>query len=431
MFINFPALFFIMRSRLTLILLGIGCELIYYFYFARTFSVFTYARTLNLIDLGAITQNSHTGFIFFVMAFCALFVLLGLACWEVRQHEAQDHISFKLVFGFATLFALTMVFCYPITAIDVFAYIAQSHILVTHHANPLVTTPNAFPQDPLMALAGQWNNIGSPYGPVGLIIDAIPTLIAGKNVFLNLLLIKGIFALMVLGSAWLIYRILSRYAPQWAVAGTLLFAWNPTVLFEHVANSHNDIIVVFFALLAIFALTREHPVIAFALLILSVAAKYSTAPLLPLFFLYGLWHQPTARQRQLYLAWIVTISSLLITAIYLPFWAGPHTLDITLGNDNWYLSSASVLLADISSFNLDADHARLISRILFGLCYLYGLFLATRRLPDMIRGCALVMFTFLAFGATKFEPWYAVWAIALLVLVPAPEEAIANLLLSF
>src|SRR5207244_3121879 len=134
---------------------------------------------------------------------------------------------------------------------------------------------------------------------------------------------------------------LSRYAPKWALAGMLLFAWNPTVLFEYIANSHNDIVVVLLALLALFALSREHPILAFALIIASASIKYSTVPLLPLFFLYGIWHQPTHAKRLIYLAWIVGVSIILIAAIYGPFWAGPHTLDSTLGHDDWYLSSLS------------------------------------------------------------------------------------------
>ena len=70
----------------------------------------------------------------------------------------------------------------------------------------------------------------------------------------------------------------------------MLFAWNPLVLFEYCANSHNDILVVFFALLALFALTREHPVLAFACIIASASIKYATVPVAPALFL--LWALP-------------------------------------------------------------------------------------------------------------------------------------------
>jgi len=434
--ISFIQLFSALRSRLFLVLLGISCELIYLLYFVRTFSVVTYGQSLNLIDLGAITHNSHTGFILFVMAFCILFALVTLAWWEVRQEEAPDRTPFVLIFCFGAIFAFTMSFCYPVTAIDVFIYIAQSHVLVTHHANPLITPAATFANDPLMTLAGQWGKSGAPYGPLGILVDAVPTLFAGRNVFLNLLLLKGMFSMMMLVCAWLVYSILAGGdKPQplhikRALAGMLLFAWNPLVLFEYSANSHNDVVIVLFVLLALFALTKEHPIVAFALILASASIKYATLPLIPLFFLYGIMHQSNHRKRLIYLLWIAGVSVVFVGTVYGPFWAGPHMFDSTLSHDDWYLSSLSVVLSDITSLGLSGERAKLVSRIIFGIFYLYALFLSTKRLPDIIRGAALAMFGFLAFGTVKFEPWYAIWGLGLMVLVPSIEVSLAYIFFS-
>lgn len=421
----------VLRSCLSIIVLGIGCELVYLLYFVRTFSVLEYGHSLHLTDLGGITGNSHTGFILFVLAFSVLFVLVGLAWWDTRRDERKDRAAFILVLGFGTLFAFTMVFCYPITAIDVFVYIAQSHVLVTYHANPLVTPATTFASDPLIGLAGQWGSTGAPYGPLGILIDALPTLLAGRDFFWNLILLKCMFAMMLVGCAWLVYAIVSQYAPKLALAAMLLFAWNPLVLFEYSANSHNDVVVVVFVLLALLALKKEHPVLAFACIIASASIKYATVPLLPLFFFYGIVHQPTHRRRLLYLAEIIGISALLIGAIYGPFWAGRHTFDSALGHDDWYLASFSVLISDVAPLHLTGENGKLIGRIIFACFYLYAFFLTRKRLSGIAQGSAIVMFMFLAFGTVKFETWYAIWGIALLVLIPNIEESIAGLLFSF
>jgi hypothetical protein len=248
---------------------------------------------------------------------------------------------------------------------------------------------------------------------------------------LNLLLLKGMFSMMMLVCAWLVYHILSSYAPKWALAGMLLFAWNPLVLFEYSANSHNDVVIVLFVLLALFALTKEHPVLAFALILASASIKYATLPLLPLFFLYGVMHQSNHRKRLIYLVWIAGVSVVFIGGVYGPFWAGPHTFDSTLSHDDWYLSSLSVVLSDITPLGVGGERAKLISRFIFGIFFLYALFLSTKRLPDMIRGAALTMFAFLAFGTVKFEPWYAIWGLGLMVLVPSIEVSLGYILLSF
>ena len=48
-----------------------------------------------------------------------------------------------------------------------------------------------------------------------------------------------------------------------------------------------------FVLLAILALVYDRLVLAFALIVTSALVKFATLPLLPLFFIYGIAHQPT------------------------------------------------------------------------------------------------------------------------------------------
>ena len=63
--------------------------------------------------------------------------------------------------------------------------------------------------------------------------------------------------LAYLGSATLIYLILKQRQPRWAVAGTIAFAWNPLVLLAVAQNGHNDIVMIFFLLAAVWALSAS------------------------------------------------------------------------------------------------------------------------------------------------------------------------------
>ncbi len=63
--------------------------------------------------------------------------------------------------------------------------------------------------------------------------------------------------LAYLGSAALIYLILKQRQPRWAVAGTIAFAWNPLVLLAVAQNGHNDIVMIFFLLAAVWALVHR------------------------------------------------------------------------------------------------------------------------------------------------------------------------------
>lgn len=415
----------VLRSRRWLITIGIACELIYLFCFVRQFPLLSYYQ--GLIDMGQITNNSYTGFLLYVLPFTALFALFGFAWWEVRH--LQDRATLWLILGFGAIFTATMSFVYPVTAIDVFGYIVQSLVLVQHHANPMVTTAATFQDDPMMQLAGGWINAGAPYGPLGILLDAIPTVIAGRNLLLNLLLLKCIFSALLLLEAYLVYTILSRYAPQFALAGALFVAWNPQAIFEYSANSHNDVVLMLFVLLAILALLKERHLLAFALIIASVLFKYTTAPLVPLFFLYSFMHQPTWPTRWRYAGLSIGLGLVMIVAFFAPFWAGPSMFQSTLSQDNQYISSFSNLLNQATLIEL--EQARFIGRIIFGLCYLYALWLASRNFQGLLRAGFITLFCFLAFGTGKFESWYTLWPILLAVLIPSTEKTIAVWLFAY
>lgn len=413
-----------LRINLLVITLGIACEFLYLLYFVRQFPLLQYFH--GLTDMGYITNHSHAGFTVFLVVFTILFALFGFAWWEVRK--LSERSTLWLILGFGALFALTMTFVYPVTAIDVFVYIAHSVVLVQYHANPIIVPAATYSNDPLIALAGGWTGFVAPYGPLGIVIDALPTWIVGRNLLANLLLIKLMFSAMLIIEAFLVYKILTQVAPKVALAGALFIAWNPYALFEFCANSHNDIAMMLFVLLATLALVNDRPVLAFNLIVASALVKYATLPLLPLFLIYSIVHQPTHQKRITYLALAITTSLALIVIIFGPFWQGLKTLDPLLFQDQRYMSSFSAMLTDISSANITQDQAKLLGRILFGGIYIYALFLSTRRLSDMIRGCFITLFFFLALAITNFEIWYAILPAMLAIITSRIAVPLAMLL---
>jgi alpha-1,6-mannosyltransferase len=403
-----------LQRHALLLVTGIGCELVYLFYFVRQFPLTQYYQ--ELIDVGGITHHSPTGFMLFVVALTLAFALFGLALWRTFARHSRG--TLWLVLSFGALFAFTMAFVYPGTAIDIFSYIAQSIILLQHHANPMVTPALSFPNDPLMGLAGGLGSRGTPYGPLAILIDAVPTLIVGRNVLANLLLLKLQFSVMLLVEAYLAYCILKRYAPDFALPGALFIAWNPFMLFDFGANGHNDVIVMLFVLLAVLALVEEHSVLAFALIIASVLTKYTTVLLVPLFLLHGIIYQPRHHAQLMYLLKVICVSLLLVAIFYGPFWSSTRIFDSLLSEDQYYISSFSTMLFEITSPHVPLEQGKILGRVVFVLLYLYALFLSTRNTPTMLRGCFLALFFFLAFGTPKFQIWYAIWPAALAAVTP-------------
>jgi len=407
--------------------LGVAMELIYLLDLVRRFPVLQYYRGPYL-DMGQITGHTRSGMVAYVVSFSALFVLYGLAWWLVRGQN--DRETLWIVLGFGALFCATTTFVYPITALDVFAYIDQSLVMVQYHQNPIFTPAATFGSDPLMSLSDGWATQGSPYGPLGIVIDAVPTVLVGRNLLANLMLLKLLFSAMVLVEAFLVFRILQAVGPRWAVSGALLVAWSPYVLFEVSANAHNDIAVMLFALLALLSMVEGELTIGPMLLTASVLVKYATALLLPLFLVYGVTRHTDRAARLRYCA--ITLSSMmaLVVIVYAPFWRGFHTLDALQVQNQRYLYSWSTVLSNLTGNGIPLSQAALIGRILFVPVYIYALWLSTRRPPALLRACFLAMFCFFLLANTNFLYWYGVSAFLLAATVPALPERVCAFLMT-
>lgn len=415
------------RSHLLLIFLGISCEVFYLLYFVRQFPLFHYYD--KLIDLTYMVGTTHSAVAIFFLVFTILFALFGLAWWETRQ--CTDLATLYLILAFGGVFALTMAFVYPITAIDMYNYIAESLVLVQYHANPMIVPAATYSKDPLITLAGGWTYYPAPYGPLALIIDALPTQLVGRNLLANLLLIKLISASILILEAYLVYKILSRLTPKLALAGTLFIAWNPYTLMEFSANGHNDIAMMLFVLLAILALVHDRLILAFALLVTSALVKFATLPLFPLFLIYGIAHQPTMQKRMTYLALAFLSALVIVVPIFGPFWQGLNTFHALLSQDQRYMSSFATMLADTVSGQMTRDRAKLLGRIFFGIIYLYALSISSKRLSDMLRACFITFFFFTALAVSNFEVWCSIWPIMLATLLPSTVVSLSMLVFAY
>lgn len=414
----------LLASRRRLFLYGTISELLYSLYLLYTYPLIIYFPDRMFME--DIDGYSRTSFLTFMIASMVLFVLFGLAWWEVRKY--RDRATLSIILGFGAIFILTSVFIYPLTSPDLYTYVVRSIVMIQHHANPIVTSPDHFPSDPFMQLAGANSNLSSPYGPICVFLQSLPVLIAGRNLLLALLLTKIMFSTLLLSTACFIYKILAQIASKFALPGTLALAWNPFVLFEYSINSHNDIAMMFFVILAIFVLLKERPCWAMALITVSVLIKFASVVLIPLFFVYSIVHLPTLKKRVIYTIEAGIICSLLVISSFAPFWVGTQTLGRFLKQISDLHFSFGSVLYDISSGAISFNIGQLIGWTLFGMCFLYALRLSLKDFSSLLKGCCVTMFAFLLFSATYIQVWYLIWPFALAILVPETWILLAVLL---
>jgi hypothetical protein len=415
---------------LGLILIGLTSQLLYVRFFLKPYPLFTY-YDVPLLDLGKIAGYSFDGAFDFAAAFFLLFTLCYMAYVLCRGQSSPDFLIVILPFAF--LSGLTLVLVYPITAADIFDYLLQGRVMAYHGANPYLYTPLNFPLDPFLRYSA-WPFITSPYGPLWSYISAGVTLLAGSSLLSNLLLFKGLALVVHLLNAGLIYAILARWQPAYALAGTVLYAWNPLVLFESAANAHNDGLMMFFILLAIYLYLRGRFALAVPIAVCSCLVKLPTIILAPLFFLGGWRALSGGGSRRRFLIVSGSLTAALVLLLYAPLWEGLASLSWLERQEMFTTSFAAVAFLFLRQWidqGLAGAFVQYAALLLFGLFYLWQLARLRSQVRPFLFALYWTVFVFLTVAVLWFQPWYLVWLVPLGAILPSLAIADLTTLFSY
>ncbi len=165
---------------------------------------------------------------------------------------------------------------YPAFSYDIFNYILTAKVAYFYHENPYVVMPIEFLGEANLAFTRAANKLAL-YGPSWIGLTSIPYTLSFDNVVLAILMFKLLIVPFYLGTLVLIYKFSKNIFP------VLLFALNPLVIIETLIGAHNDIVMMFFALLAFYLIGQNKTMLSLIALTLSILVKYSTIILLPVF----------------------------------------------------------------------------------------------------------------------------------------------------
>ncbi len=446
--------------------------LIYLLIFSLPFPLTRLYATIPPVDYAKLTRHSPAGFIAYVGGVVLLF---GLYWWAIHltapaspdgQPTSASSVEPSADFGelsravggrfillsSACLAAISLL-SYPLTAIDLFIYAIRTRGWALYGLSPLATAPDALPaHDPWLGLAAEWIDAPSPYGPLWEWLSLAAFHLSGGTFLAHLLALKLLAALAYLGCVWLLYQMMRQLRPEWAVAGALTFAWSPLALLESVQNGHNDIVMVFFLLAAVWILNLSpgqwdeaapkssspirspapplsalrSPLTQAALvsffLALSILVKFVTILIVPFFWLALAVPQPTWRRR----AGVAGFSALLIGVIVAlamwPLWPGWEDWAVLTAGSQAGRSLLALLilgLRDILGLSRAFDLSRNAILVIFGLIYLYYLwtsFREAKRTPAGLLACSPAFYTlfwYVLLVAPVFHAWYLLWFVSL------------------
>lgn len=202
--------------------------------------------------------------------------LFGLYAYALRQ-IASKKFSAQQAWQLILAGVIILLFSFPAFSYDIFNYIATAKVTFFYQENPYLVMPIEFSGEPMLKFMHAANKIAL-YGPVWILLTLIPHFSGLGNIILTLFTFKLFMALFYLGTSWLIWRLSDRSASALA-----FFALNPLVVIETLNSGHNDIVMVFFTLLALYLLFSKKKLLSWGSLLISVGIKYTTLVLAPVF----------------------------------------------------------------------------------------------------------------------------------------------------
>jgi len=216
--------------------------------------------------------------LFLLFYFCVFLMYLGAirSSSRLSGYHQNDRGVLFLIVVFAVLFRATLLFSEPSLSDDIYRYLWDGRLLI-EGINPYSYVPGSSEIINLRDAQYEFINhkdIGTPYGPLTILIFALSQYIMNSVYFM-----KIPFILFDCLSIVLIVRILTLSGIS--KSNVIVYAWNPLVLIEVSGSGHNDSLGIFMLLIAIYGIQqrqRWNSLIGFTLALLS---KYFALLFLP------------------------------------------------------------------------------------------------------------------------------------------------------
>lgn len=221
-------------------------------------------------------QRPLSALLYFIIVL-GLFSLYALTLHQIKKKNLPRKYLFGIIFSIGGI----LFFSYNAFSYDLFNYIFDAKIFTHYFQNPYFHKALDFPEDPMLSFM-HWTHRLYPYGPTWLLIT-VPLSFFGFNIFLlTFYLFKILSVSAFIISAFLIEKIAKKIGvnPLFAVA---VFCLNPLVIIESLVSSHNDIVMVALALLALLTFFEGKIIKSSFWLVLSVGIKFATIFMIPAF----------------------------------------------------------------------------------------------------------------------------------------------------
>jgi len=373
-----------------------------------------------LLDLAKLTAD-QPGVWLGVAVSIALVNGIYLAGWRVVS-RARTPVSWLVLLGIPLAVALCLFFTYPLTAADLFDYLALGHLTAFHGVNPFTHVPADFAADPFVAYAA-WPYYPSAYGPLWEIMAAGLARLAAGNLWRGILLMKGqaLLSLFLVSAltAWLVWQ--RRRSSRAVQPALFLLLWNPLLLLDIAGNAHHDLWMALALLLTVGLAERRRFDLALVALTAGALVKFVPLLILPPLVVAGVralgWRRAVGQ-----LGLGLVLSVLLAWLCYRPFWPLTDPLRLAQRSTLYTTSTLALMRTAVSAWAdekaADAVAARLGLGLLAALVSVSTWRLCRASLPQLAAAAARLLTAILLLATAWFQTWYLAWVWPLAALKP-------------
>jgi len=318
------------------------------------------------------------------------------------------------------LFLFITFFSYPILSTDIFSYIMTSRVATVHNSNIWKVSPNNFQNDPFLKLS-DWKTIPGIYGFVDQSFYNGVSYISRNSLLMNIILNKILVIIFAVFTFFVLRKILTKFYSDTELYGIRFIFWNPLFLLEIAGSGHNDILMIFFMLLAYYLFLSKRYFMFGIAIALSVQTK--VIPIFLLIFIIG----KLLKEKKLKEIVSLTIPFVIINAIcFYAMQISPLQYIQRLQyntNINW--QSLQALLARVG-----IEYHGIFTTI-FIVSIVLALVLQFFKKINPLAVYTAVMFFYLLFIASAYWNWYVLWVLVFLPFVNNKRLMILGLVLSF
>lgn len=333
----------------------------------------------------------------------------------VNRKEMFDNI--KSILKYVTVVSVIFLMMLPWTSSDIFYYMGVGELDSVYGQNPYYTTMKEYYEqnkenieDEILEQGANnfWASTTVVYGPIAQLIFKICTIVSLKNINICLLVFKILNLIIHISNCYIIYKITRKKI------FSIIYGLNPFILLEFIGNVHNDILLVFFVLLALyFLIKKEKILLSIFFLAIATGIKYFTILLLPIVIIYHFRNEEKIGKRFFKCIQYGLLFLLIFLAEYIFYFDNIDVMFAMLAQTSRYCKSIySVLIITNANFMFLIRCALSILFVYLYICLCIQLLLNTKNnILNMLRKYNVILIMFLLI-LTNFQQWYLVWLFA-------------------